>query len=242
MMARVRRRLRAKVQRKITGLVRRKRRIDMDNFLDENSTLYTTIFENQADVPWRVLEKGDDLIWVEPHNSLKIESFKTTVSWSRWSKVVRGKDLRLAVTENPAWSNPWEGNFHCLELINEDGSAEESIQVLVPNPEHTSANGYITVYRDVPKIVPLNIWDELIRYQNIIWHKKEVRVPIEGTKYFKTEIRVVKECVPRGKGELKDVLRARQKIEVEQLKERQEKIEAEREAAMKEQERLLMES
>jgi hypothetical protein len=234
--------VRAKVQRRITGLVRRRKK--MDNFFDENSQLYTTIFENDTDMPWQILEKGNLLFWVQPHDRLKLESWKPTTDWARWShakRVVRGNDLRLILTENPAWMNPWEGKFHCLELVNEDGAVEESIQVLSPNPEHTSANGYITVLRDISRTIPLNLWDPLARFQKIIWHKKEVRVPIEGTKYFTTGERVVKECVPRSNGDLRDILRARQKIEVEQLKERQEKMEAEREAVMMEQERLLME-
>jgi len=231
--------VRAAVLRKAKGLVRRRK--TMDNYYDDGNTpLYTTVFQNDADIPWRVTEKGNDLFFVEPHDSLKLESWKATTDWARWSKVVRGKDLRLTLTENPQWSNPWEGKFHCLELVNQDGAVEETIQVVAPNPASGRAEGYVSVVRDVPRIIPLNIWDPLARYSKIIWHRVPTKVKIEGTKYFRTKKRVVKECVPRSKADLRNVLRERRKIEEEKLREKQKLAEQEHNVLMVEQEKVLM--
>jgi hypothetical protein len=193
----------------------------METFFDENAPTYVTIFENKSDARWPIEEKGSLLFFVEPGDALKLESWHERTDWARWAKVVRGKDLRLTVTENPAWVNPW-AEFHCLELFNVDGSeGGESIQVRTPNPV---SDGYVTAVRGVPRLVPLNLWDPLCRWSKITWKMKDVRVPIEGTRYYQTAKRLIKDFTPRSKSELKAILRERQAIEKARMDEETDKV------------------
>ena len=229
-MGQVKGRLRAKFARGLHRIIFKESEV---NRMDDNTFLYVTTFVNKSETPWRVLEKGRDLLVVAPGQEDSIESWHNRTDWSRWSKVVREKDERLTLTENSRWQNPWQDKFYCVELVNESGAPEESVQVVEPSPAFTSARGYVTAMRGVPRIIPLHIEDNLIKWREIRWHKKEIRLPILGTKYFTTEWRVVKECVPRSKAELKAVLKERQAITAERLKEETAK-------ALSEQEKMLM--
>ncbi|MEN6560967.1 MAG: hypothetical protein ABFD52_09350 [Acidobacteriota bacterium] len=229
---RVKGKVRAAFIRRTRGLIKGRKK--MNEHFDENSpVLFMTTFENNSELPWQICEDGDALFQVQPGKIARLESWKPTTNWARWSKVVRGKDLRLTLTENPAWTNPWLNQHYCLELENWAGAPVESIRVYQPTPIRTSAADYVDVLLDVPRIIPLNIWDELIRYKKIIWKIAPVKIRITGTNYVRTEDRPIKECVPRDKSDLKNVLKERQRLEVDALKERQEKMEEEREALTK---------
>jgi hypothetical protein len=223
-------RIRAKLRRGLHRIIFKEERITR---MDKDTFLFETRFINKSETPWRILERGRDLLMVKPGEEDTIESWHNRTDWSRWAKVVREKNERLTLTENPAWSCPWQGTHYLLELINESGAPEESIPVCWPNEACTGPSNYITVVRFVPRIICLNVMDPLIKFSKIIWHRKEIRVPNEGTKYFTTEWRVVKECVPRSKADLKKVLAERQALAAERLKE-------ETAQALKEQEKLLM--
>lgn len=201
----------------------------MDNF--DESRLYATRLVNNSDQSWPVYEKGRLVTSVPPKEEGLIESWKPDTTWARWAKVVKGKDGRLTCHENPAWQNPWQGKFYCIELQNLDGSPEESVAVL--NCPVADPNGFVTATRGVPVIIPLNIMDPLVRYERIIWHMKERRVEVMGTPYFDRVTEVVKELVPRKAADLKNVLKERQAIEDEKMRDLREKM-------MKAQERLLM--
>lgn len=181
---------------------------------------YVTTFVNETDDAWRIdYNDGKMLFVVPPGESRKLESWNEKPDWSRFEKVVRKKDGRLVVTENPSWVCPFKGPT--LELLNEDGAPEESIAGM--NCPVAGPQGYVTAVRGIPKLVPLDIWDPLVKAKAVIWYRKEVRVPIEGTRYFKTETQVVKEYIPRPKGELREILKKRQAIKAEEMKEATEK-------------------
>lgn len=203
--------------------------------MDLNKTfLYVTQFINEADAVWPIYDHGNLLLTLPPGTSRDVEQIHNRTDWSRWSKVVKKPDGSLVLTENPAWSSPWPAlGLHEIDLVNEAGADEESVHVLTPNPACTGAGEYITAYRGVPKRVPLDLWDPLIRYSAIRWLRQEVKVPIEGTSYVVEKSRVVKEYVPRPKSELKKILKERQEIEEEKLKKARIKM-------LDEQEKLLM--
>lgn len=200
------------------------------NEFDE-SKLYATRLVNNSDAEWPVYEKGRKVTTVPPHEESLIESWRPDTTWSRFEKAVKGKDGKITCHENPSWQNPWQDKFYCIELLNEDGSPEESVAVL--NCPVADPNGFVTAMRGVPVLIPLNIMDPLVRYVRIIWHKKERRVEVPGTLYFDRVVEVVKEMVPRAKQDLKNVLKERQAIEDEKMRDLREKM-------MKAQERLLM--
>lgn len=192
---------------------------------------FVTRFVNKAADVWRVYEKGRDFVRIPAGEELEVESYKATTDWARWSEAVKKPDGSLVLKENPRWMNPWADKI-CIELVNKDGSDEESLAVTEPNPL-AGANGYISAVKGIPLLVPLDVWDPLCKYSKIIWERKPVKIKIEGTSYSHDVMEVVKTCVPRSKAELKKILKERARIE-------EERIRRESDAAMKKQEKLLL--
>lgn len=225
-MGRVKGKVRAGVARGIRGLVVKERKMEFN----END-LYATKLVNDSDDAWPVYEKGKRVTVVPPHKESLIESWRPDTDFARYEKIVRAKDGHLICYENPAWQSPWQGFL--LDLINDAGAPEETIYVVMPNPAVYGASDTITVQRGIPKSVPLNVQDPLIKYRAIRWQRVERRVPVPGTKYFNRVMELVKELVPRSEHDLKNVLKERQEIERERLAEESRK-------AMAEQEKLLL--
>ena len=138
----------------------------------EEMVLYPTELVNKSVESWAIYEKTRVLYIVPPGHTEIIESWKPTTDIARWLRIVKEKDGRITLTENPQWSNPWKEQYYCIELENIDGSSEESIPCVVPNAGVTTAAAFLHAPLGWPVIYPLNLFDPLIRYSKIIWRKK----------------------------------------------------------------------
>lgn len=203
--------------------------------MDLNKTfLYCTEFVNDWAGHWKIYDHGHLLLSLPPGKSQTVEQFHNRTDWSRWLKVVKTAKGEIVLTESSAWKSPWpELGLHEIDLINESGAEEESVKVLTPNPAISGAGEYVTCYLGVPKRIPVDLWDPLIKYSAIIWRRQLVKKQIEGTTYVRDVYRVVKEYVPRKKSELKAILKERQAIEEEKMRKARVKM-------LDDQEKLLM--
>ncbi len=220
--------IRARFTRGLRGLVIKEK--EMDYKFDENK-LFATKLVNDSDADWPVYEKGKRVTVVPPHKEGLIESWLPDTDFARYEKIVRANDGHLTCYENPAWQSPWQGFL--LDLINDAGAPEETVYVVVPNPAVYGPSDTITVQRGIPKSVPLNVQDPLVKYRAIRWHMVERRISKPGTKYYTRALELVKELIPRSEHDLKNVLKARQEIEQGRLDEASQKM-------MREQEKLLL--
>jgi hypothetical protein len=214
--------MRAKIARTIRGAFNKQK---VEGAFDmEKGPVWATKFVNKTDHEQGIFEKGKLMLIMLPRRTAVIESWKPSTTWARWSEVVFRKDGRVDLVENPTWQNPWRDHPWTIELVNEDASEEESLAVLLPNPAVDGPESYVRVQRGIPRIIPLNLWDPLTKFSKIIWHAKEMKIPIPGTKYITRRVEVTKEYVPRSKADLKRLLKARKEEEMARLAEESRKM------------------
>jgi hypothetical protein len=162
----------------------------------QGKPIYTTVLENRASTPWRVLEHGKLMGIVPTGKSLIIRSIDPVSSYARYSRVERrdkGVDWRV----NKHWTPPenW-GDAPRTELLNLSDTEVQAIRI---------GGVLYEAYWGVPRLVPVfDLTSELALVERMTWVVEEKKIPDEdrGSRFLVKvrEEKVIK--TPRSKGEL----------------------------------------
>lgn len=190
---------------------------------------YVCEFVNKAAAPYKVYERGAHLLDVPAGGESRLEMFKPTVSWARWSKVVIGKGGSVeSLTENTAWSAPWrkEDDLYLTEFFNESGaSGGQNVKLHEPNPVLRRGTPLLLVPKGIPQLLPVNIDDPLwIKYCKVHWKLREKKYPIGTTGYHTREIEVCCEKTLRPQSELVKIYTRRAAINAEAFEREQKRM------------------
>jgi len=142
--------------------------------MDEEKTLYITIFRNDSDEYQHVIEARHELAEIAPHDIFTLKSEVPTTTYARFKEVLWKKDNSMAVIENPVWQYPPTPQNHFrIDILNESGRELEAVQ--------TEA-GYIQCPRGIPLfffVSPSFFW---------VWYS-EIRIVTNRVKKESTAIR-----------------------------------------------------
>lgn len=179
---------------------------------------FMTEFVNHSGESKKVFDNKYLMFVIQDGEKKLVKSLDPTTDWARWSHVVFRPARKIELTENPLWSNPWEGKFWCIELKNEEGSVGgEGVQVVLPNPIVTTLSPFVTASLGIPRLIPLNPDDPLIWYKELIWKMREEKErSTDCKKYFVTTKKVIKIPVPRNARDIERIKKQKSDLIMEQ--------------------------
>ncbi|MEN6559264.1 MAG: hypothetical protein ABFD52_00630 [Acidobacteriota bacterium] len=173
-------------------------------------------FVNKRAEPVQVLEFGGRvLLEVLPGQTFLVEMYDRSVYYAPFSRITFLPKDRVEVEWNKAWRAPdhWRGLF-LLECAN---NSPEPIQVFYPHGPHGEA---VSVYKGVPRLVPLFLDSPYIRLRRIEWREVTEQAPAEDHDYLvtKTEVKLLR--TERTASEMQEVEAALKKRAKEQVERR----------------------
>jgi len=171
-----------------------------------------TDFENKRPDPARVVyQDGSTLFYLAAGGKSFVEMWSPAAFYAPWSRVTFEKDGTISLKHRSGYEDPLKEAPWVLELVNKDGSPDESVRV---------GGETLSVLKGFPIRVSLQLHDPLIYYQRLEWVTIKEKIRDRTTpEYLVWTTRVECRKVLRKKSEIAKIKKLLEEEAVEDARE-----------------------